>query len=146
MHFQVISSHKKSLMEDVNQPTPNTLISSLIHLILSINVWHMDFTVDIILSLIRERHTSIRYIWSSPHLGFSSSDGPGFDGSSLIEPGQYLGDAAMGDQELSGDVAGSDTHESKLHDPPPNIVRQRSSIDEDSSELIDSSLTWQYQR
>ena len=47
----------------------------------------------------------------------------------------------MGDQELSGDVAGSDTHESKLHDPPPNIVRQRSSIDEDSSKLIDSSLT-----
>ena len=77
----------------------------------------------------------------SPHLGFSSSDGSWFDGSSLIEPGQYLGDAAMGDQELSGDVAGSDTHESKLHDPPPNIVRQRSSIDEDSSKLIDSSLT-----
>ena len=48
----------------------------------------------------------------------------------------------MRHEELPGDVAGSDPHESQLHYTPPHIVRERPTIDEDSSKLINSGLTF----
>ena len=84
---------------------------------------------------------NLSFYHQSYNLWFSSSYGAGFDGASLVEPCEYLGDTSVGDEELSGDVAGSDPHQSQLYYPPPHIVRQRSTIDKDSSKLINSGLT-----
>ena len=95
---------------------------------------------------LRELQFGTKDNWSRPlnfYLRFVSSDRAGLDGASLVEPGQDLGDAAVRDEELPGDVARPDPHESQLHDTSPNIVRERSTIDEDSPQLVHSCLTLQ---
>ena len=39
------------------------------------------------------------------HLGLGPPDGAGLDGAGLVEPGEDLGHAAVGDEELPRDVA-----------------------------------------
>ena len=43
--------------------------------------------------------------------------------------------------ELSADVAGSDAELGQLHNPQPDVVGQRPPVDEDSPELVHTSLT-----
>ena len=47
----------------------------------------------------------------------------------------------MRDQELAGDVAGPDSHQSQLHDPSPHVVRQRPPVDKDPAQLVDPAVT-----
>ena len=46
----------------------------------------------------------------------------------------------MGDPELSGDVAWSDPLVCHVHNPLADHVRQRTSVDEDPSQLVDTSM------
>ena len=77
-----------------------------------------------------------------PYLRFGAPNGPGLDGAGLVEPGEYLGDTAVGDQELARDVAGPDSHESQLHNSSPHVVRQGAPIDKHPAQLVDSGLTF----
>lgn len=47
----------------------------------------------------------------------------------------------MGDTELTGDDAGSDAMVGHFHYLVTDVVRQRSPVDEDPTELIDPALT-----
>ena len=47
----------------------------------------------------------------------------------------------MRDPELSGDVAWSDPLVRHVHNPLADNVRKRTSVDEDPSKLVDSSMT-----
>ena len=95
------------------------------------------------------------------HLGLGPPDGAWLDGAGLIEPGEDLGHAAVGDQQLPRDVARAhlrlgivcteiagnihvptDPHERQLHDPPPHVVGERPPVDEDSAQLVDPRLAW----
>jgi len=58
------------------------------------------------------------------------------------EPAEYLADASMRDAELPGDVTRTYTVSRHLHDPLTNHIRQRASVDEHSSQLVDPSMTW----
>lgn len=76
-----------------------------------------------------------------PYLGFAATDGPGSNGARLLVPAQDFGHAAVGDPELSRDDARPDAVVGHLHDFVSDVVGQRSSIDENSSELVHSALT-----
>lgn len=76
-----------------------------------------------------------------PYLGFAASDGSGSDRTRLLVPAQDFGHAAVGDAELSGNDARPDPVVGHLHDLVADVVGQRSAVDEDSSELVDSALT-----
>lgn len=53
---------------------------------------------------------------------------------------QDLGDASVGDPQLARDDAGTDSCSGHLHDLQADVAGQRSSVDEDASQLIDTSL------
>ena len=72
-----------------------------------------------------------------------SSDRARFDGARLFVLPDDLGDTAVRDKQLPGDDARPDPHEGQLHDTSPHIVRERSTIDEDSPQLVHSCLTLQ---
>ena len=75
------------------------------------------------------------------HLGFTSSDDSGSEGSCLVVSGEYLGDTAMGHSELSADITRSHSLLSKFHNPLSDHVRKGTSVDKKSSELVDSALS-----
>lgn len=74
------------------------------------------------------------------HSGLATTDGPRPDGSGLLIPAQNLGDAAMGDTELTGDDAGPDAVMGHFHYLVTDVVRQGSPVDEDPAKLIDPAL------
>lgn len=78
---------------------------------------------------------------SAPYLGLAATDGPGSDGARLLVPAQDFGHAAVGDPELPGDDTRPDAVVGHLHDFMSDVVRQRSAIDENSSELVHTALT-----
>ena len=78
----------------------------------------------------------------NPYLWLRSADGSRLDRSRLVEPGENLWDASVGDKELSGDVTGPHTHHGQLHNPPSHVVRKRSAVDEHPAQLVDTCLTW----
>ena len=55
-------------------------------------------------------------------------------------PVENLADTSMTDSQLSGDDTWSDTRCCHLNDLQSDVVGERSAIDEDSSQLIDSTL------
>ena len=67
---------------------------------------------------------------------FGASDGAGQDGSGLVVAREDLGDAAVGDAQLAGDVARPHAELRQLHDAQPNRSRQRPPVDEDTAELV----------
>jgi hypothetical protein len=78
------------------------------------------------------------------YLGLAAADAARPDAAGLVEPGEYLGDAAVADQQLPGDVARSDPHEGELHDAAAHAVRQGSAVDEHAAELVHPSLACRY--
>ena len=75
-----------------------------------------------------------------PRLG--PSDCLGSDGAGLVVPAQYLGDAAVGDLEDPGDVAGPGSTVGQLHDLLSGGVWERSARHEDSTQLVDTAVTF----
>ena len=47
---------------------------------------------------------------------FGAADDAGFDGAGFVEAGEDFGDAAVGDTELAGDVAGSEMEKKQKYD------------------------------
>lgn len=75
------------------------------------------------------------------YLWLAASDGPRPDGSSLLVPAEDFGDAAVGHPQLTGDDARPDTVMGHLHDLMANMVGERSAVDEDTTELVDPTLS-----
>jgi hypothetical protein len=75
-----------------------------------------------------------------PHLRLGAPDRARLHRARLVEPRQDLGDAAVRDEELAGDVAGPDPHQGQLHDSAPHVVRQRATVHEHPAKLVDPGL------
>ena len=58
-----------------------------------------------------------------------------------ISPTKDFRDTSMGDPELSGDVAWSDPLVCHVHNPLADHVWKWTSVDEDPSKLVDTSMT-----
>lgn len=78
-------------------------------------------------------------LWDT-HPGLTAPNGPGPDGTSLLVSAEDFGHAAMGDTELPGDDTRSDAMVGHFHYFVSDVVGQRSAIDEDSPELVHSTL------
>jgi hypothetical protein len=76
-----------------------------------------------------------------PYLCLGTAYGAGADRAGLVEAGQDLGDAAVGDEQLPGDVTRAHPHQRQLHDATPYAVRQRASVHEHPTQLVDPGLT-----
>ena len=77
----------------------------------------------------------------SGHLRLAAAYDPGFEVARLVVSGEYLGDTAVRDSELSADITRSHSLLSKFHDPLSDHVRKGTSVDKKSSELVDSALS-----
>lgn len=75
-----------------------------------------------------------------PHLGLGAADRARPNRASLIEPGEDFADASVGDEQLSGDVTGSNSQEGELDNPPSHTVGQRTSVHEDAPQLVHARL------
>ena len=78
--------------------------------------------------------------WSC-YLGFAAAYNARLEVASLVISGEYLGDTAMRYSELSADITRPHSLLSKFHDPLSHHVRERSAVDKDSTQLINSSVT-----
>lgn len=76
-----------------------------------------------------------------PHLGLAASDGSGPDGSGLLVPAQNFGHAAVGDPQLAGDDARTDTVMGHFHDFVADVVGERSPVYEDPTKLVHPTLS-----
>lgn len=47
----------------------------------------------------------------------------------------------MGDEELPGDIAGTDAHQGQFHNPSADAIRKWATVDEDASQLVNTCLT-----
>lgn len=56
-------------------------------------------------------------------------------------PAQDFGDAAVGHPQLTGDDARPDAVMGHLHDLVADVVRERSAVYEDATELVDPTLS-----
>lgn len=65
----------------------------------------------------------------------------GLDGAGLVEARQDLGDAAVGDEQLAGDVARPHAQQRQLDDALADVQRQRAPVHEQAAQLVDSGLT-----
>lgn len=74
------------------------------------------------------------------NLGLGAADAARSDRACLVEPSEYLGDAAVTDQQLSGDVTGTHAQQRQLHDTTSYTVRQRPSVHEHSAQLVHAGL------
>jgi hypothetical protein len=63
-----------------------------------------------------------------------------------VLPAEDLGDAAVADAELSGDVAGADALMGELYDAGTDDIGQGSSVDENAAELVDSAVAFRLRR
>lgn len=76
-----------------------------------------------------------------PHLGLAASDRSGPDGSGLLVPAQNFGHAAVGDPQLAGDDARTDTVMGHFHDFVADVVGERSPVYEDPTKLVHPTLS-----
>lgn len=79
------------------------------------------------------------------HLWLATTDGPGFYGTRFVVPCQNLTNTPVRNQKLSWYITGPYTHVCKLNYPSACVVRQWSTIDEYTTQLIDTSLPWMKQ-
>lgn len=70
------------------------------------------------------------------HTRLATPDGPRQHAARLVVPGQYLGHAAVGNAQLSADVARPDAHPGQFDDANTNCVRQGPSIHEHAAQLV----------
>lgn len=80
------------------------------------------------------------------YLGLAPSDGPRPYGPCFVEAGEDLGDAAVGDEQLTGNVAGTDAQQRQLHDAATHAVGQGTSVHEDAAQLVHARLAWKRRR
>ena len=73
----------------------------------------------------------------SGHPRLGSTDGPGHDGAGLVEARQDLADAAVGDAQLTTDVARSNAHLSQFNDADAHLTGQWAAVDEQPTQLVD---------
>lgn len=78
---------------------------------------------------------------SFTHPGFASTYCSRTNGAGLLVPTEDFGHAAVWDTQLSGDHAGSDAVMGHFHDFVSDVIRQWPSVDENSTELVYSTLT-----
>lgn len=64
----------------------------------------------------------------------------GPDGAGLVEPREYLGDAAVRDEQLARNVARPHAEQGQLNDPPAHVVGQRPAVHEHAAQLVHSRL------
>ena len=95
-----------------------------------------------------EKHASLKIALevSDPdrcplYLWLGAADRARLHRAGLVEPGEDLGDAAVGDEELPRDVAGPHSHHGELDDPAADIVGQRPPVHEDAAQLVHARLT-----
>ena len=72
--------------------------------------------------------------------GLGAADGAGEDGAGLVVAGEDLGNAAVGDAELAGDVAGADAELGELDDADADVVGERPAVDEHPAQLVDLAI------
>lgn len=75
------------------------------------------------------------------HLRLAASDGPRSDRTRLLVPAENFGDAAVGHPQLTGDDARPDTVMGHLHYFMSNVVGKRSAVYEDTTELVNPTLS-----
>lgn len=75
------------------------------------------------------------------HLWLAASDGPRPDGAGLLVPAEDFGDATVRHPQLPGDDTRPDTVMSHLHDFMADMVGERSSVYEDTTKLVNSTLS-----
>lgn len=75
------------------------------------------------------------------HLWLAASDGPRPNGARLLVPAKDFGNAAVGHSQLPGDDTRSDAVMSHLHDFMADMVGERSSVYENTTKLVDSTLS-----
>lgn len=75
------------------------------------------------------------------HLWLAASDGPRPDGACLLVPAEDFGDAAVGHPQLTGDDTRPDTVMGHLHDFMADVVGERSPVYEDTTELVNPTLS-----
>lgn len=86
-------------------------------------------------------HSDHHVIRGHPRLTATYS--PRSDGACLVVSRENLGDAAVGDLQDPGDVAGTGAAVGKLDDPLARRVREGAAVDENPSELVDAAVTCQ---
>lgn len=74
------------------------------------------------------------------HPGLTASYRSGPDGPGLLVAAEYLGDAAVGDPQLSGDDAGSDPVVGHLHYLVSDVIWQGPPVDEHTAKLVHPTL------
>lgn len=75
------------------------------------------------------------------HLRLGASNHTGTNRTRLLVAVQYLRDTAMGNAQLAGDHTWSNTGGGHFNDFEPNVVGQRSPVNEHAAELVDAALT-----
>jgi hypothetical protein len=75
-------------------------------------------------------------------LGSGTANDSGPDASSLLVAIEDLGDASVGDAQLPGNDAGTDAGGRQFDNLQSDVVGQWTSVDEDSAQLINTSLTF----
>jgi hypothetical protein len=75
-------------------------------------------------------------------LGSGTANDSGPDASSLLVAIEDLGNASVGDTQLPGNDAGTDAGGRQFDNLQSDVVRQWTSVDEDSTQLINTSLTF----
>lgn len=82
-----------------------------------------------------------KVIKKQTHLCLAATYAAGSDASCFVESRQNLGDTSVRDEQLSRYVAGPDADQSQLHYPLSHAVRQRSPVDKNSTQLINTGLS-----
>ena len=73
-------------------------------------------------------------------LWFGSADDSRPDAARLLVAVEDFRDAAVGDAELSGDDARTDSGRGQLDDFESDVVGQRTAVDKDAAQLVDPAL------
>ena len=79
---------------------------------------------------------------ASGRLWFRSADDSRPDAARLLIAVEDFRDAAVGDAELSGDDARTDSGRGQLDDFESDVVGQRTAVDKDAAQLVDPALTF----
>ena len=77
-------------------------------------------------------------------VGSSGADGARSYAARVLVSLQYLADAAVRHEERAADGTRSHAFRRHLDDPQSDVVGQRSTVDEHSTQLIQTTLTFQH--
>ncbi len=80
-------------------------------------------------------------VWLKAVLRSGSTDDSGADAARLLVAVEDLGDAAVGDAQLSRDDARTDSGCRQFDDLQADVVGQRPAVDKDTAQLINTALT-----